>query len=230
MPNYSAIIFDVDGLIVDSEELYSKTYIKTLADHGKTIAREDYTAAVGIPVEVNAERTVKHFRLNTTPDAFCKAWMDRFEEAIATTGGIDLMPGIIEFLNHVNSRYLLGIASSTKRPRMMTILTNGLLPHLRALPERSRRVESLDDMFSAILSGSDVVHTKPAPDIYLLAAEQLGLDPIECVVFEDSQAGVIAAKSAGMTVFSVPNFFTSHQDHSQADKILDSLTEAFELL
>ncbi|MEE2753713.1 MAG: HAD family phosphatase [Candidatus Latescibacterota bacterium] len=230
MPNYSAIIFDVDGLIVDSEELYSKTYIKTLADHGKTIAREDYTAAVGIPVEVNAARAVKHFRLNTTPDAYCEAWMDRFEEAISTTGGIDLMPGIIELLDHVNGRYLLGIASSTKRPRMMTTLTNGLLPHLRALPERNRRSESLDDMFSAILSGSDVVHTKPAPDIYLLAAEQLGVDPIECVVFEDSQAGVIAAKSAGMTVFAVPNFFTSHQDHSQADKILYSLTEAIELL
>ena len=85
-------------------------------------------------------------------------------------------------------------------------------------------------MFSAILSGSDVVHTKPAPDIYLLAAEQLGVNPQSCVVFEDSQAGVIAAKSASMTVFAVPNFFTSHQDHSQADRILDSLSEAIELL
>ena len=82
----------------------------------------------------------------------------------------------------------------------------------------------------AILSGSDVIHSKPAPDIYLLAAEQLEVDPKECVVFEDSQAGVIAANSAGMTVFAVPNFFTSHQDHSQADRILDNLREAIALL
>ena len=218
---YAAIIFDVDGLIVDSEELYSRTYIETLEDHGKTIAREDYTAAVGIPVEDNSAHAVKHFRLNTTPEAYCEAWMDRFEEAIATPGGIDLMPGIIELLEHISGRYPLGIASSTKRPRMTTTLTNGLLPHLK--------VDRLTDMFSAILSGSDVIHTKPAPDIYLLAAEQLEVDPKECLVFEDSQAGVIAAKSAGMTVFAVPNFFTSHQDHSQADRILDSLSEAIEL-
>ena len=222
MPNYSAIIFDVDGLIVDSEELYSRTYIETLADYGQTIAREEYTAAVGIPVEVNAEHAVKHFRLNTTPEAYCEAWMGRFEEAISSPGGIDLMPGIIGLLNHIKDRYPLGIASSTKRPRMTTTLTNGLLPYLE--------VDSLDDMFSAILSGSDVIHTKPAPDIYLLAAEQLDVDPKTCVVFEDSQAGVIAAKSAEMTVFAVPNFFTSHQDHSTADRILDSLHEAIAIL
>ena len=222
MPEYSAIIFDVDGLIVDSEELYSRTYIETLADFGKTIVREEYTACVGIPVEDNAAQAVEHFRLNTTPEAYCEAWMDRFEAAIGTPGGIDLMPGIIDLLNHLTGRYPLGIASSTKRPRMMTTLTNGLLPHLE--------VDDLAEMFSTILSGSDVIHTKPAPDIYLLAAEQLEVDPKECVVFEDSQAGVIAANSAGMTVFAVPNFFTSHQDHSQADRILDNLVEAIALL
>ena len=219
---FSAIIFDVDGLIVDSEELYSRTYIETLEDYGKTIAREDYTAAVGIPVEENSAHAVKHFRLNTTPEAYCEAWMDRFEVAISTPGGIELMPGILELLDHVKDRYPLGIASSTKRPRMTTTLTNGLLPHIG--------VDSLDEMFSGILSGSDVVHTKPAPDIYLLAAEQLGVDPKKCVVFEDSQAGVIAAKSARMTAIAVPNFFTAHQDHSKADRILDSLAEAIALL
>ena len=130
MPDYSAIIFDVDGLIVDSEELYSRTYIETLEDYGRTIAREDYTAAVGIPVEENSAQAVKHFDLNTTAEAYCEAWMDRLEAAISTPGGIDLMPGILELLNHVKDSYPLGIASSTKRPRMTTTLTNGLLPHL----------------------------------------------------------------------------------------------------
>ena len=222
MPRYSAIIFDVDGLIVDSEELYSRTYIETLADFGKTIVREEYTACVGIPVEENAAQAVKLFELNTTPEAYCEAWMDRFEEAISTPGGIDLMPYIVDLLKHVSERYPLGIASSTKRQRMMMTLTTGLLPHID--------VDSLDDMFSTILSGSDVIHTKPAPDIYLLAAEELEVDPARCVVFEDSQAGVIAGKSAGMTVWAVPNFYTSHQDHSQADRILDGLNEAITLL
>ena len=223
---FSAIVFDVDGLIVDSEELYARTYIETLADHGHTITRENYTAAVGIPVEENSATAVKTFNLNTTPEAYCDAWMNRFENSISTPGGIDLMPGILELLDHVSGKLPLGIASSTKRPRMMTTLTNGLLP---CLQEKSE-VANLSDVFGAILSGSDVIHTKPAPDIYLLAAEQMEVDPKACLAFEDSQPGVIAAKSAGMTVWAGPNFFTSHQDHSQADRILDSLTEAITLI
>lgn len=220
--DFSAIIFDVDGLIVDSEELYSKTYIETLEAFGKTIVREEYTACVGIPVEDNAAQAVEHFRLNTTAEAYCEAWMGRFEEAISKPGGIDLMPGIVELLEHLEGVYELALASSTKQPRMRTTVVNGLMHHLD--------YHSPEDLFKVILSGSDVIHTKPAPDIYLLAAEQLEVDPSDCLVFEDSQAGVIAAKSAGMTVWAVPNFFTSHQDHSKADRILDSLSEAIEAL
>ena len=76
---YSTIIFDVDGLIVDTEKIYSHTYIETLGDYGKSIRREEYTACVGLPVEENAAEAVRRFRLNTTPDAYCEAWMGRFE-------------------------------------------------------------------------------------------------------------------------------------------------------
>ncbi|HAA76189.1 TPA: hypothetical protein DCE37_13820 [Candidatus Latescibacteria bacterium] len=222
MPEFSAIIFDVDGLIVDSEELYSRTYIETLADYGKTLARENYTACVGIPVEENAAHAVEHFNLDISLETYCEVWMAKFEAAISLPGGIDLMPGIIDLLEHLEGVYELALASSTKQPRMRTTVVNGLMHHLD--------YHSPEHLFSVILSGSDVVHTKPAPDIYLLASEKLGIEPAKCLVFEDSQPGVIAAKSAGMTVWAVPNFFTSHQDHSQADRILDSLSEAVELL
>ncbi|MBS14531.1 MAG: hypothetical protein CME19_23455 [Gemmatimonadetes bacterium] len=222
MPEFSAIIFDVDGLIVDSEELYSRTYIETLADYGKTLARENYTACVGIPVEENAAHAVEHFNLDISLETYCEVWMAKFEAAISLPGGIDLMPGIIDLLEHLEGVYELALASSTKQPRMRTTVVNGLMHHLD--------YHSPEHLFSVILSGSDVVHTKPAPDIYLLASEKLGIEPAKCLVFEDSQPGVISAKSAGMTVWAVPNFFTSHQDHSQADRILDSLSEAVELL
>ena len=222
MPEFSAIIFDVDGLIVDSEELYSRTYIETLADYRKTLARENYTACVGIPVEENAAHAVEHFNLDISLETYCEVWMAKFEAAISLPGGIDLMPGIIDLLEHLEGVYELALASSTKQPRMRTTVVNGLMHHLD--------YHSPEHLFSVILSGSDVVHTKPAPDIYLLASEKLGIEPAKCLVFEDSQPGVISAKSAGMTVWAVPNFFTSHQDHSQADRILDSLSEAVELL
>ena len=101
---------------------------------------------------------------------------------------------------------------------MLKTLRNGLLVRLRD-------VDDLGDIFSAILSGSDVVHTKPAPEIYLLTAERLGMSPARCVAFEDSEAGVRSAKAAGMTVIAVPNFFTAHQDHSAADVVLSGLED-----
>ena len=99
---------------------------------------------------------------------------------------------------------------------MLKTLRNGLLV-------RIADVEDLGDVFATILSGSDVIHTKPAPDIYLLAAERLGVSPTHCLALEDSEAGVRSAKAAGMTVIAVPNFFTAHQDHSAADVVLSSL-------
>ena len=99
---------------------------------------------------------------------------------------------------------------------MLKTLQNGLLVRLTD-------VQNLGDVFAAILSGSDVTHTKPAPDIYLLAAERLGVSPTRCLALEDSEAGVQSAKAAGMTVIAVPNIFTAHQDHSSADDVLSSL-------
>ena len=217
---FNAVIFDMDGLIVDTEELYYRTYNQTLNDHDVNIPREGYTRCVGHPVEDNSRDAVEIYHLKTSPEAFLTTWMDRFEQAISDPNQIALMPGFLKFLNHLRQTdCLLGIASSTQRPRMQKTLQNGLLPRLGA---------SLGEVFGALLSGSDVTHTKPDPEIYLLAAERLDVSPESCCVFEDSQAGVQSGKAAGMTVFAVPNFFTAHQDHTDADHILSNLTEAIE--
>ena len=217
---YRAVIFDVDGLIVDTEEIYCRTFNDTLREHGVSLTREDYVWCVGHPTEKNCEDAVARFHLTADPEALCDAWMGRFDGAISDPEQIRLMPGILELLDHVRQRdYRLGIASSTHRPRMLKTLRNGLLPRLNG-------VSSLDEVFAAVISGSDVAQTKPAPDIFLLTAEQLGVPADQCVVFEDSEAGVLAGKAAGMTVIAIPNFFTSHQDHGAADVVLESLEDA----
>ncbi len=219
---YEAVIFDVDGLIVDTEEIYCRTFNETLQVHDVSLTRQDYTVCVGHPVAQNCKYAVDKFGLGVSPEAICEAWMARFEEAISDPDGVPLMPGFLEILGHVRRvGYRLGIASSTERARMETTLRNGLLSRLSD-------VSSLDEIFTVILSGSDVEQIKPAPDIYLLAAERLGILPERCVVFEDSEAGVRAAKGAGMTVIAVPNFFTEHQDHTGADVVLSELGEAVE--
>ncbi len=217
---YRAVIFDVDGLIVDTEELYCRTFNQTLGEHGVSLTRRDYTVCVGHPVEENCRYAVERYRLDISPEALCKIWMERFEQSISDPEQVLLMPGFLDLLAHVRQRaYRLGIASSTQRLRMTKTLQNGLLSRLEG-------ISSLNEIFSVILSGSDVEHLKPAPDIYLLAAKRLGAPPAQCVVFEDSEAGVRSAKAAGMTAIAVPNFFTAHQDHALADVKLASLVDA----
>jgi beta-phosphoglucomutase-like phosphatase (HAD superfamily) len=220
---FQAVIFDMDGLIVDTENIYYSTFNQTLNDHGVTIPREGYVRCVGHPVADNSADAVDRYKLPISPEEFLTTWMNRFETAISDPDQIQLMPGFLDLLAHIrNKKYRLGIASSTPRHRMLTTLQNGVLPHLKGA--------ALTDIFGAIFSGSDVTKTKPDPEIYLKAASALNVLPQNCAVFEDSVAGVASGKAAGMTVFAVPNFFTAHQNHTPADRILKNLTEAIPLL
>ncbi len=217
---YDAVIFDMDGLMVNTEDLYYETFNETLKDHGVSIPPTGYIVHVGHPIEENSRHAVDHFRLPAAPEAFCRTWMDRFDLAISDPARVHPMPGFLALLSHLRGRnYRLGLASSTARPRMTATLQNGLLAHLNG-------VAALSDLFEVILSGSDVARTKPFPDIYLLAAERLGLAPARCIAFEDSASGVRAAKAAGLTVVAVPNTFTAHQDHTPADFLLPGLADA----
>lgn len=217
---YEAVIFDVDGVIVDSETVYCETFNATLGDYGAGMSRADYAVCVGHPVEENSAYAVERYGLNVTPAAFREIWMDRFERAITNPDRVSLMPEILELVAHVRIRgYPLAVASSTQRDRMMKTLNSGLL-------SRMEGVHDLGEVFDVMLSGSDVKRLKPAPDIYLMAAMNLNVKPARCAVIEDSEAGVKAGKAAGMTVFAVPNFFTARQRHDEADFILGGLSEA----
>ena len=143
---YQAVIFDMDGLIVDTENIYYNTYNQTLNELGIDIPRESYVRCVGHPVENNSADAVKHYDLPIRPEDFHEAWMTRFETAISNPDQIDLMPGFLDLLSHLqNKHYKLGIASSTPRQRMRTTLQNGVLPHVNA--------NALHDIFGAIFFG-----------------------------------------------------------------------------
>lgn len=216
---YDAIIFDVDGVIVDSEAVYCDTFNTTLGDFGAGISRSDYAVCVGHPVEENSAYAVERYGLDVAPAVFRDLWMGRFEEAISSPDRVLLMPGFQELLAHVRAvGYPLGVASSTQRERMMKTLLSGLMSRLGGVLDPA-------EVFDVVLSGTDVGRLKPAPDIYLKAAWKLNVEPARCAVVEDSEAGVRAGKAAGMTVFAVPNFFTARQRHEDADFVLGGLTD-----
>ena len=152
------------------------------------------------------------------PYSGTSGWVDSRKRSQAPDRVL-LMPGFRELLAHVRAGgYPLGVASSTQRERMMKTLRSGLLSRLDGVLDPA-------EVFDVVLSGTDVGRLKPAPDIYLKAARKLNVDPERCAVIEDSEAGVRAGKAAGMTVFAVPNFFTAHQHHGDADFVLGELAD-----
>jgi HAD superfamily hydrolase (TIGR01509 family) len=116
-------------------------------------------------------------------------------------------PGAIELVERLRGRTRLGLASNSPRSLVDTALATARLA----------------DAFDAIVTSDDVDHPKPAPDLYLLACERLGVAPDEALALEDSPSGVAAAKAAGLTCIAVPQF--AETDVSAADRIIDSLED-----
>ncbi len=117
-----------------------------------------------------------------------------------------LMPGVTRLLTDLQATGCpLGVATASDRHWVTRWLGKfNLLPY-----------------FQAISTGQDVCNNKPAPDVYLHAASQLGVDPRRCLVFEDSMAGMLAAKAAGMTVVAVPSHVTNSLNFAQAHHVVD---------
>jgi beta-phosphoglucomutase len=119
------------------------------------------------------------------------------------------MEGALELLESLRGKMRIALASSSYRDAI-----DGVLAGLR-----------IGHFFEVVVSGLDVAQVKPAPDIFLKAAADLGVAPAQCLVFEDAEKGVIAAHRAGMRCIAVPNEYTRHHDFSKATKICSSLKE-----
>jgi beta-phosphoglucomutase-like phosphatase (HAD superfamily) len=119
------------------------------------------------------------------------------------------MEGALELLENIHGKMHLALASSSYRDAI-----DGVLAGL-----------DIARYFDVIVSGLDVAQVKPAPDIFLKAAQQLGVEPEQCLVLEDAEKGILAADLAGMLSIAVPNDYTRHHDFSKATKICASLKE-----
>jgi HAD superfamily hydrolase (TIGR01509 family) len=131
------------------------------------------------------------------------------------------MPGLLQLLSATAKLGLkLGVASSSSRAQVQTILT-GMVDN---------DGDPLATHFASIVTGSDVQHKKPAPDIYVKACQQLGLAKEQCVAVEDSKTGIESARAAGIFTIAIPNRFTAHQDLSSANLVLNRLDEVLTML
>ena len=208
-----AVILDLDGIIIDSEPVHQRAFEQLLARHGidhKFSEKEYGRHFVGIPVYENARRLIEQFGLKMTAQEVLAEREQIYETMLGKPANLIPMPGVFALLDDLRARGLpLGVASGSPRNQVDAVLS-GLKIAAR---------------FRAVVTGTDVPHTKPAPDVYLRATGELGIAPAKCVAIEDSATGITSAKTAGLLTIAVPNRYTAHQDLSRADARVEGLKQ-----
>jgi putative hydrolase of the HAD superfamily len=207
-----ALIFDFDGLILDTETCTYETTAGIFAEHGETLDLGWWHSIIGTADHPHWSEILAD-RLGRPVDREALvAW--REERRLEVLRALPPCAGVVELLDDAAAEGIpTAVASSSG--------LEWVGGHLERLGLRSAfaAVVTRDD-----LSGADA-RTKPAPDLFLLAAERLGVEPAHCVAFEDSPNGVAAARAAGMAVVAVPGPMTAGLDLSAADLVVPSLVE-----
>ncbi len=204
-----AVIFDMDGLLVDSEPVWDKAR-KAMADvAGKPWGTLDHDAVMGVSTDEWAEYMIERLELTMTRQEVVDEVIGRMTEVYRE--GVPYLPGAIELIDLVAARFRTGLASGA-HPALIDIVTAD---------------SPMQGKFEIIVAADEVGVGKPAPDVYLEAARRLGVDPVDCVCLEDSGNGILSGIAAGMKVIAVPDprFPPAAEKLERADLVVGSLTE-----
>ena len=202
----NAVIFDNDGVLVDSEPLHRIAWERTFGPRGVIVPEQDYEWSIGRRDLLFAERMVDKFGMSEAPLAVRDEKHGHLRELLATES--HAFEGGRQLVRRLAAKYRMGIASSAMRAEILIALDR----------------LGLDEVFDVIVTNEDVERHKPDPQPYVLCAGRLGVEPARCVVFEDSVTGVASAKAAGMRVIAFTSTFTPGE-LSAADAVVESLAD-----
>ena len=208
-----AVVFDMDGVLVDSEPFGFEALRRVMARYGLSYAEEENAEFLGRTTLDSCRILKARHRLPDSEETLADWYVEGMLEQIAR--GPIPMAGVPEVLRRVRAAgYRMALASSAEvRVIDANLAALGLRP-----------------LFEAVVSGTQVARGKPAPDVFLAAAERLGVPPAACLVVEDSRNGLLAAKAAGMRCAVVPCEQTRHQKFGEADHRIAALPELLALL
>ena len=201
-----AILFDLDGLMVDSEPHSLASWQAVMARRGVTLEPSVLDGILGQRLIETARLFVERYNLSDAPEQLSQ---EKESYQIAYLNGqVKPMPGLSVLLDDVERRGVrTAVASSGARVYVQAVLDEIRLQH----------------QFETLITAEDVTHGKPAPDVFLQAARAVDVPPEQCLVLEDAPSGIQAAKAAGMRCVAIPHQYTRGLDLSGADWILSSL-------
>ena len=208
--NSFALIFDMDGVILDSERIYQQIEREMYTELGIPVSTEEHLQFMGTAEKSMWGYMREHYNLRPALEELICEERERFIRRLEGPGSIKLMDGILALLRSIRAENIpCWIASSSSREIIRKVLL----------------IYRLGEYFRGFVSGEDVRKSKPAPDIFLKTASLAGLDPSGCLVIEDSVNGIRAARAAGMKVIALRHPDIDSPPLCEASLVVDSLME-----
>jgi HAD superfamily hydrolase (TIGR01509 family) len=203
-----AVVFDLDGVLVDSEQVWDEIREQLARERGGTWSDTAQQDMMGMSSPEWSRYMHERVGLKESPDEINAEVVRRLQARYAEK--LPLLPGAVEAVHRLGARWPLGLATSSNRPVITTVL----------------EAAQLTPFFAATVSSEEVAHGKPAPDVYVEAARRLGVDPRRAAAIEDSHNGIRSARAAGMRVVAIPNpHFPPGDALDEAEVVLSSLDE-----
>ena len=211
--NLKAVIFDMDGVILDSEPIYYQIETKFFRNLGISISDEEYHTFVGLSMIEMCRRIKNNHNLKEEIETLVNRNYEVVFQHFSNSENLLPTPFLLQFIQNLREKNIkLAVASSSSKKLIKVILEKLMLKKY----------------FEIYVSGNEVKNGKPAPDIFLHTANLLKVIPQECLVIEDSTNGVKAAKSASMKCVGFQNYNSGNQDLSDADMIISSFLGLYE--
>ncbi|MDA9357119.1 HAD family phosphatase [Flavobacteriaceae bacterium] len=205
-----AVLFDMDGVIVDSEPLHKKAYYKMFKDVDIDVSETLFESFTGQSTLKICKTLCNDFSLTNNPEELVYLKRKHFKYIFENDTDLNLIDGVLDLIkDYTKNGLILVLASSAS---MITI--NNIFNRFK-----------LDKYFISKLSGADLRASKPHPEIFINAAKSSGFKKEECLVIEDSTNGIKSAKAAGIYCIGFDSFYSKNQDYSSADLIVKDLSQ-----